>query len=127
MTLWCLKCGEPFDPVKAIHRGRWTLGVDWVAIDDDCIAVSAAEAKAMFAVGQGNGRPVNRNFVAEFSCGEAAEYPLSTLAVRLSRLRVKLGDANPIATVPAGLSWRDPLSGTVPGTPHGVALEGETR
>ncbi len=123
MTLWCLKCGEPFDPVDAIHRGRWTLGVDWVAIDDEFLAVTAAEAKALFAVGQGNGRPVNRSFVAEFSCSERAEYPLATLAARLSQLRVKLGSAFPLVTVGEGLSWRDPLSGSEPGTPHGVALE----
>lgn len=123
MALFCLACGEPFDPVDAIHRGRWTLGVDWVAIDDEFLDVTSAEAKALFAVARGNGPPVNRAFVAEFSCSERAEYPLATLAVRLSRLRVKLGCTFPLVAVGAGLAWRDPLSGSEPGTPHGVALE----
>ena len=127
MTLWCLKCCEPFDPVKAIHRGRWTLGVDWVAIDEDCIAVTAAEAKVMFAVARGNGRPVNRSFVAEFSSGEECKYPLNALHVRITHLRAKLGDIMPIEKSSGGLRWKDPLAGSEPGTPHTAPLEGDTR
>lgn len=120
MTLWCLNCG---DPVDTIQRGRWTLGLYWAAIDGEPLAVTQAEAKALFAVAQGNGRPVNRAFVAEFSCSERAQYPVASLAARLSNIRTKLGSAFPLMSVGPGLRWCDPLSGSEPGTPHGAALK----
>ena len=125
MTLWCLACGEPFDPKEIVSLGRWTLGPYWSEIDGQRIAIAASGAKALYAVAQGKGRPVNRSFVAEFSCSERASHPLESLKVRLFHMREKLGAAYPLVTVGEGLSWRDPLSGTQPGEPHCVKLVGD--
>lgn len=122
MTVLCLNCG---DPVDTIQRGRWTLGLYWTAIDDQFLAVSESQAKALFIVAQGNGRPVSRSFVAEFSCSQRAEYPLGSLAVQLSNIRAKFGSAFPLMSVGQGLRWRDPLIGTQPGEYHCAKLLGE--
>ncbi len=128
MTLWCLKCGEAFDPQEAIQLGRWTLGPDWAAIDDQRLAIAAGEAKVLYVVAQGKGRPVRRVFVAEYATANEPDFPLNALSVRTHHLRAKLGAAYPIVMHKrVGLCWQDPLSGTVPGTPHGAALEGEKR
>ncbi|MAF30363.1 MAG: hypothetical protein CL820_12055 [Croceicoccus sp.] len=124
MTLWCLKCGEPFDPNETICLGRWTLGPDWATIDGQRLAISAGEAKVLYAVAQGKGRPVRRSFIAEFATDNEPDWPLNGLAVRTHHLRAKLGAAYPIAMRRrVGLSWCDPLFGTEPGTPHGAVLE----
>ena len=124
MTLWCLKCGEAFDPNEPICLERWTVGPNWAAIDGHYLAIAPGEARVLYAVAQGRGRPVRRSFIAEFASANEPDWPLNALSVRTHRLRAKLGNAYPIAMHHrVGLSWRDPLSGSEPGTPHGAALK----